>query len=153
MAWFDEIPDLVSGEPPPYNLEDCVSIFDGKYYAHRSGIIVSSLRPIQTQSTSAGYDTVRVRYQGHNRRVCVHSIICRAFNGPKPSPDHHVLHRNGDKLDNTPENLYWGTPKQNAIDRSNHNTLRVLVNHLATSGGDPKALQIARRLITCAEVD
>jgi hypothetical protein len=36
-------------------------------------------------------------------------MVCAAFYGPKPSPDHKALHRNGVSTDNRVENLYWGT--------------------------------------------
>lgn len=55
--------------------------------------------------------------EGINRVVRVHQIVCRTFNGRKPSPDHCACHKNDERHDNCADNLYWGTKKQNAIDR------------------------------------
>lgn len=46
-------------------------------------------------------------------------LICEAFVSPNPG-ELWVLHKNGDSTDDRPENLYWGTPKDNANDRGRH---------------------------------
>ena len=43
----------------------------------------------------------------------VHQLVCEAFHGPKPFPDAVVIHLNEDAHDNRPENLKWGTQKEN----------------------------------------
>lgn len=43
----------------------------------------------------------------------VHQLVCEAFHGPKPFPDAVVLHLDEDALNNRPENLRWGTQKEN----------------------------------------
>jgi len=47
----------------------------------------------------------------HSRRV--HILVALAFLGPKPTPAHEVNHRNGDKLDNRPENLEYISSDEN----------------------------------------
>lgn len=71
---------------------------------------------------------------GRYRRFCIsvngrmsykfaHHVVAEAFHGHRPT-GMWVLHRNGDTTDNRADNLYWGTPKQNAEDREAHgNTL------------------------------
>jgi hypothetical protein len=54
---------------------------------------------------------------GPVKSFAVHTAVCMTFNGPSPSPDHMVCHRNDIKTDNTPQNLYWGTAADNAKDR------------------------------------
>jgi hypothetical protein len=44
-------------------------------------------------------------------------LVCEAFHGPKPSPTHQAAHRDDDKDNNTPDNLYWATPLENHADR------------------------------------
>lgn len=43
----------------------------------------------------------------------IHQLVCEAFHGPKPFDRAVVLHDDEDGLNNRPENLAWGTQKQN----------------------------------------
>lgn len=48
-----------------------------------------------------------------------HVLICEAFHG-KPLPGQQVRHLDGDAGNNRPENLRWGTGKENAQDAVKH---------------------------------
>lgn len=73
------------------------------------------LRPKQT---GFGHLYVKVAAEGRAAQtIGVHRAVCLAFNGPRPSPDHIVCHRNDVPDDNRPGNLYWGTPADNTRDR------------------------------------
>ena len=43
----------------------------------------------------------------------VHQLVCEAFHGPKPFLDAVVIHLDEDAHNNRPENLKWGTQKEN----------------------------------------
>lgn len=43
----------------------------------------------------------------------VHQLICEAFHGPKPFDSAVVIHIDEDAHNNRPENLRWGTQKEN----------------------------------------
>ena len=43
----------------------------------------------------------------------VHRLVCSAFHGPKPFSRAVVLHLDDDATNNVPENLRWGTQKEN----------------------------------------
>lgn len=43
----------------------------------------------------------------------VHQLVCEAFHGPKPFPSAVVIHLDENGLNNRPENLKWGTQKEN----------------------------------------
>jgi hypothetical protein len=43
----------------------------------------------------------------------VHQLVCEAFHGPKPFPTAVVIHLDENALNNRPENLKWGTQKEN----------------------------------------
>ena len=60
------------------------------------------------------YFSVQRRYAPRTRAV--HVAVCTAYHGEKPSPELEVRHLNGDKRDNRPEDLAWGTRAQNASD-------------------------------------
>ncbi|MFV8173386.1 NUMOD4 motif-containing HNH endonuclease [Mycolicibacterium peregrinum] len=52
----------------------------------------------------------------------LHVVVCSAFHGPKPSPQAVVRHLNGDRDDNRPDNLAWGTQSENNFDLVRHGT-------------------------------
>lgn len=43
----------------------------------------------------------------------VHQLVCEAFHGAKPFPEAVVIHLDENSLNNRPENLKWGTQKEN----------------------------------------
>ncbi len=54
---------------------------------------------------------------GKNIVAKVHQVVCAAFHGPRPSNKHCALHKDDDRYNNRESNLYWGTKRQNALDR------------------------------------
>jgi len=50
-------------------------------------------------------------YRGKNYKI--HRLICEAFHGPPPKGKNVVLHRDENAMNNKPENLKWGTQKEN----------------------------------------
>jgi len=63
----------------------------------------------------SGYPKIDI---GKDRTRLMHILICTAFHGPKPSPDHRVRHLNDVKADIRVENLCWGTAVDNSADRA-----------------------------------
>ncbi|WP_245199534.1 HNH endonuclease [Arthrobacter sp. PvP023] len=61
---------------------------------------------------------------GNRNPQAVHILVCEAWHGPRPAPGMHAAHRNGDSMDNSPENLRWATPLENiGQDRLRHGTV------------------------------
>lgn len=54
----------------------------------------------------------------------VHALVCRAFSGPPPSPNHRTAHNDGDGTNNMWLNLRWATQKENLADAILHGTMR-----------------------------
>lgn len=54
--------------------------------------------------------------KGKHTQIRVHTWVCTAFNGIKPSSEHQVAHYDGNKLNNHYSNLRWATAKENAED-------------------------------------
>ena len=66
----------------------------------------------------------------YSRNWNIHSIVCTAFRGEKPSPKHEVRHLDGDRYNNNIENLMWGTKAENEADKIKHgSTLTRDKNH------------------------
>lgn len=56
------------------------------------------------------YRGLYARYYGNMK---VHRLVCEAFHGPPPFPRAVVIHLDENALNNRPENLRWGTQKEN----------------------------------------
>jgi hypothetical protein len=52
----------------------------------------------------------------------VNRLVCAAFHGAPPSPEHEAAHDDGVRTNNVPDNLSWKTSKQNHADRVRHGT-------------------------------
>lgn len=63
-----------------------------------------------------GYLCVTLSANGKTVTKLVHQIVCEAFNGLRPDGMPHTRHLDGDKTNNRPSNLAWGTAKENMAD-------------------------------------
>lgn len=69
---------------------------------------------------SKNYLTLTLRLDGNDVTKMVHGLVCRAYHGKSAFDKPAVRHLNGNKLDNTPSNLDWGTYAHNWDDRKHH---------------------------------
>lgn len=129
---------------------------DGQFINLRTG------RFIKPGPIYDGYWKISIHYQGKTQNWYVHRIMARTF---VPRPKRHldkdyslleVNHKNGDKSDNTIENLEWVTPSENnnhALDNFMTSYTPVLAKHILTGGimsfpttlACSKAFQISNR--------
>jgi hypothetical protein len=67
--------------------------------------------------TTKASKTARHEYKGYFSKtfgnIKVHRAVCEAFHGPQPFPKAVVIHLDEDAMNNAPENLRWGTQKEN----------------------------------------
>ena len=52
----------------------------------------------------------------------VHRLVLETFVGPSPSHVHQTRHLDGNHVNNTLDNLVWGTAQENSEDRIAHGT-------------------------------
>ena len=62
-----------------------------------------------------GYYRVTLCKDGIPKNKRVHDLVCSAFHGPRPE-GMEVLHLDGTRTNNKPENLMWGTRSDNMKD-------------------------------------
>lgn len=67
-----------------------------------------------------GYRRFSLSVNGKISHLFGHTAVALAFIGHRPSPEHQVAHWDGNKLNNTVENLRWATVKENAQDKIRH---------------------------------
>lgn len=94
-----------------------------------AGVLASSLGRLMvapyTASTPSGgvrqyggevtigqWDGTRFIYLHKGKTYKVHRLVCEAFNGP-PQEGHVCMHLDENSRNNCPENLAWGTQKEN----------------------------------------
>ncbi len=69
----------------------------------------------------SGYPSVSLCKDGKVKRFNVHTLVARAFIGPRP-PRQQVRHLDGKPNNPRASNLCYGTPVENAADRHQHGT-------------------------------
>jgi hypothetical protein len=112
------------------------------------------MRPARLKS---GYLGIGVRLSpGTKVQTTVHRLVLLAFVGPCP-PGRETRHLNGNKKDNRPDNLAWGTPQENARDRVGHGTAHRARGMLSCRAKlkDGDIIEIRRRRLlgeTCASL-
>ena len=100
------------------------------------GLVISSDGRVQGPSGTwlkpspvKGYPSITYGPRANKRTLKIHVLVCLAFHGPKPSPDHEVCHKNGNRQDNRASNLRWGTQAENMADRDAHGRTARGVRH------------------------
>lgn len=108
MLPIPSLPGYVAGE-------------DGHVYSLRSN--QAGPRRLTERPTHDGYLRVRVvrEYAQPVRHQAVAPVVAEAFLGPRPA-GLQVRHIDGNKSNNAPSNLAYGTARENARDRESHGT-------------------------------
>lgn len=89
---------------------------DGHIYSYRR-----KLRPLTERPNKDGYLIVDICFDGTKREARVHTLVALTFKGPRPEGT-QARHLDGVRTNNRPDNLRWGTAKENAADRDAHGT-------------------------------
>lgn len=76
--------------------------------------------PLQGGATGNGYFSVSLCHNNIKKTKSVHRLICAAFHGEPSKPSLQVRHLDGNRSNNLPENLAWGTQQENWLDRKTH---------------------------------
>lgn len=80
------------------------------------GVRVYTPKPTYGTKTKARKEAVHIcmgyqsKFYGNMK---IHRLVCEAFHGPAPEGKPVVIHIDEDATNNRPENLRWGTQKEN----------------------------------------
>jgi len=80
-------------------------------------------RIIKIQIDARGYRKLSVSHSGRCHNHYLHHIVAELAHGPRPD-GHIVCHRDDDKSNNWPANLYYGTPSENNADSKRNGRFR-----------------------------
>ena len=75
---------------------------------HHGGVWMAGGKPTRGQWDGKRYIYPRKGF----KTMKVHRLVCEGFHG-QPQPGQVCMHLNEDAADNRPENLAWGTQKEN----------------------------------------
>lgn len=98
--------------------------FENRYevsnFGRVRGIFICNACPepkmLTTSICERGYAKIYlVGDNGKKLTTRVHILVCKAFHGLPPTHLHTVNHKDGNKLNNIPENLEWMTPKEQMV--------------------------------------
>jgi hypothetical protein len=145
------------GVPPDVEIR-AVPDTNGRYFAGTDGHIycfsdarvnANKPRPFRVAESvgDAGYPFVSVVVGGSRKTKAVHTLVCLAFHGPKPSHIHETRHLDGTRDNSKPENLAWGTPAENEADKKRHGRTVCGVKHHSAKLSD-EAVRILRSAIS-----
>src|SRR5690606_21072092 len=84
--------------------------------------ITDSPRVLKPVDNGKGYLQVGLYLGGKVYKQLIHRLVCEAFHGEPPTPEHEVAHWDGDRSNNAVGNLRWATPAENMSDKKRHGT-------------------------------
>ena len=87
----------------------------------RVGLILACAR-----DAKSGHIQFNAWKDGRGKTLWVHRVVCEAFHGDPPSPEHEAAHWDGDPGNNRATNLRWATHAENGADMARHGTRRGL---------------------------
>lgn len=112
---------------------------DGHIYSTKLGRLIC----LKAGVVKNGRLHVSLSKQGKSYQHYVHHLIAEAFLGPKPK-GLYVLHGPEGHLDNRPENLRYGTQKENMQDRKRDGTEILGQNHPNSKLSNLQVLEIRK---------
>jgi len=115
--------------------DEAIEILPG-YKVSKDGRIFSTghnwrgygVREMKLHPNSHGYLRVKLTINGRSKNYMVHKLVAEAFIGKRPNAKYQICHKNGLRTDNRVENLYYGTARENAKDRTNHGNCKAAEN-------------------------
>lgn len=113
------LPPFTGNEQDLRVIEKCTNYLISKegnvFWKTPEGIFHKSVR-----ENTGGYLELKVNIGGTQKGLTVHRLVAHAFLGPQPEDKPMVCHKDGNRLNNHVDNLYYGDVNSNATDASNH---------------------------------
>jgi len=122
-----------------------VAEFDG-YEVSSTGLVRGRSGVLILRTDRKGYLFAAFRTDGMNCKRAVARLVAQAFIGPRPAGC-VVRHMDGNKTNNTPANLAYGTPSQNEHDKRSHGTAAIGTKHPCAKLTEAQIIAIRSRYI------
>ena len=106
-------------------------------YKFKTSIPCDVWREVQhIHDKSCGYLIVTLCHEGIHKNKRVHRLLAEAFI-PNPQNKAHVNHIDGNKLNNSLDNLEWATPKENT-----HHSIKMGLHDPTTQSSSREIIQL-----------
>lgn len=105
----------------------------------------TSWRRLKVDVNRYGYERVALMRDGKSRQVTVHVAVCEAFHGPRPT-GYVAAHADGNKRNNSANNLRWATQAENVQDAIMHGAKPLGERVHTAKLSNEQAIQIVKRL-------
>lgn len=90
-------------------------------------------RILKPHLNNMGYWIIDLTKDGVTSKHLVSRLVCAAFHGAPPTPEHHAAHGDGVPMNNRADNLRWATRSQNMEDSRRHGTMAIGHRHGRTA--------------------
>jgi hypothetical protein len=99
------------------------SVWSRRIKGHKAGLGPWKRVSVYRRPYGGRYCVVCLRHPTTGKVHClyIHVLVLSAFGGPCP-PGYHALHGDNNTANNRLDNLRWGTPLENAADKTRHGT-------------------------------
>lgn len=123
------------------------------YLATEDGRIISEKtgNEMYTSFSNKGYRLIQLRQDKKRVTMGLHRAILLAYVGECP-PGHEALHGTGGKLDNSIDNLRYGTRSENRRDQTLHGTVAKGEKHAHARLTEVEVLEIRASTLTQKEL-
>jgi hypothetical protein len=97
-----------------------------RYAVSDSGTIRNkkTRKHVKRYDNGRGYLRVKLCHKERGRWYAVHLLVLRTFDCERPGPEFEGAHHDGDRRNNSLNNLFWKTKEQNTADRIRHHAER-----------------------------
>lgn len=113
------IEEIKADMKPIPNYEGYYATDDGKVLSYKSNKAVE----IAPYISAKGYKTVKLYKRGIAHTHGVHRLVALAFHGERSGINYVARHLDGNKTNNTADNIAWGTRYENEADKRLHGTV------------------------------
>lgn len=121
VPFFNEIDPTTEIWAPVKGWEDYYEVSDqGRVRRILGGQGVRDVGSPKKVTISNAHAVVSLSRNGKTEVFHIHHLMMCAFTEGKPFPEAQIRHLDGNGLNNTLENLAWGTAQENADDRVHH---------------------------------
>ncbi|WQZ49452.1 HNH endonuclease [Bacillus phage Z3] len=105
-----------------------------RYVCNHKGCHWKERRPLKSHLSKKGYERINFVIQGTKKTITVHRIVALTYiHNPEPIEKPQINHKDGNKLNNTVENLEWCSNAENHLHKCANG-----LNIVPENAGKPK---------------